>query len=127
MCEVNYSIQKKKSENSKYTYKNNEQGSQIFIFEIVLKDKSGELNTIRKIKKGNQGNLISSLESIQYDLIDKVKVSVLNTNDINNEIKARLTIDHTTTYTTLMSNEIYLEFNKNSYGYLECNYNIPNY
>ncbi len=127
MCEVNYSIQKKKSENSKYTYKNNEQGSQIFIFELVLKDKSGELNTIRKIKKGNQGNLISSLESIQYDLIDKVKVSVLNTNDINNEIKARLTIDHTTTYTTLMSNEIYLEFNKNSYGYLECNYNIPNY
>lgn len=127
MCEVNYSIQKKKSENSKYTYKNNEQGSQIFIFELVLKDKSGELNTIRKIKKGNQGNLISSLESIQYDLIDKVKVSVLNTNDINNEIKARLTIDHSTTYTTLMSNEIYLEFNKNSYGYLECNYNIPNY
>ncbi len=127
MCEVNYSIQKKKSENSKYTYKNNEQGSQIFIFELILKDNSGELNTIRKIKKGNQGNLISSLESIQYDLIDKVKVSVLNTNDINNEIKARLTIDHTTTYTTLISNEIYLEFNKNSYGYLECNYNIPNY
>lgn len=127
MCEVNYSIQKKKSENSKYTYKNNEQGSQIFIFELVLKDKSGELNTIRKIKKGNQGNLISSLESIHYDLIDKVKVSVLNTNDINNEIKARLTIDHSTTYTTLMTNEIYLEFNRNSYGYLECNYNIPNY
>lgn len=127
MCEVNYSIQKKKSENSKYTYKNNEQGSQIFIFELILKDNSGELNTIRKIKKGNQGNLISSLESIQYDLIDKVKVSVLNTNDINNEINTKITIDHTTTYTTLMSNEIYIEFNKNSYGYLECNYNIPNY
>ena len=127
MCEVNYSIQKKKSENSKYTYKNNEQGCQIFIFELVLKDKSGELNTIRKIKKGNQGNLISSLESIQYDLIDKVKVSVLNTNDINNEIKARITVDHSTTYTTLITNEIYLEFNRNSYGYLECNYNIPNY
>jgi hypothetical protein len=126
MCEVNYSIQKKKNENSKYTYKNNEQGSQNFIFEIILKDKSGELTTIRKIKKGNQGNLISSIESIIYETVDKVKMSILNTNDINNEITIKLNIDHSTTYTTFISNEIYIEFNKNSYGYLECNYNIPN-
>lgn len=126
MCEVNYSIQKKKNENSKYTYKNNEQGSQNFIFEIILKDKSGELTTMRKIKKGSQGNLISSIESIIYETVDKVKVSILNTNDINNEITVKLNIDHNTTYTTFVSNEIYLEFNKNSYGYLECNYNIPN-
>jgi hypothetical protein len=126
MCEVNYSIQKKKNENSKYTYKNNEQGSQNFIFEIILKDKSGELTTIRKIKKGNQGNLISSIESIIYETVDKVKISILNTNDINNEITVKLNIDHNTTYTTFISNEVYLEFNKNSYGYLECNYNIPN-
>lgn len=126
MCEVNYSIQKKKNENSKYTYKNNEQGSQNFIFEIIFKDKSGELTTIRKIKKGNQGNLISSIESIIYETVDKVKMSILNTNDINNEITIKLNIDHSTTYTTFISNEIYIEFNKNSYGYLECNYNIPN-
>jgi hypothetical protein len=126
MCEVNYSTQKKKNENSKYIYKNNEQGSQNFIFEIILKDKSGELTTIRKIKKGNQGNLISSIESIIYETVDKVKISILNTNDINNEISVKLNIDHSTTYTTFISNEIYLECNKNSYGYLECNYNIPN-
>lgn len=122
MCEVNYSIQKKKTENSKYTYKNNEQSNQNFIFEIILKDKSGELTTIRKIKKGTQGNLISSIESIIYETVDKVKISILNTNDINNEIIIKLSIDHNTTYTTFMSNDIYLEFNKNSYGYLECNY-----
>lgn len=126
MCEVNYSIQKKKTENSKYTYKNNEQGNQTFIFEIILKDKSGELTTIRKIKKANQGNLISSIDAIIYETVDKVKMSILNTNDINNEINIKLSIDHNTTYTTFISNEIYIEFNKNSYGYLECNYNIPN-
>jgi hypothetical protein len=36
MCEVNYTIQKKKNENSKYTYKMNEQGSQIFVFELLI-------------------------------------------------------------------------------------------
>lgn len=97
MCEVNYSIQKKKTENSKYTYKNNEQSNQNFIFEIILKDKSGELTTIRKIKKGTQGNLISSIESIIYETVDKVKISILNTNDINNEIIIKLSIDHNTT------------------------------
>ena len=35
MCEVNYSIQKKKSENSKYSLINNEQDSPLFIFEII--------------------------------------------------------------------------------------------
>lgn len=125
MCEVNYSIQKKKLENSKYTYKNNENGSQIFIFEVILKDDNGEFNTIRKIKKGNQGNLISSLDTILYSKIDKVKISVLDSNNINNQIDVKITIDHSSTYTTYMTNEIYIEMNKNSYGYLECNYNIP--
>ena len=127
MSEVNYSIQKKKQENSKYIYKNNEHGSQIFIFEVVLKDVDNESNTIRKIKKGNQGNLISSNESILYQQIDKINVSVLDTNNINNQINAKIMLDHSATYTTYVTHEIYLEFNKNSKGFLECNYNIPSY
>ena len=86
MCEVNYSITKKKSENSKYTYKNNEQGSQIFIFELVLTNDKNETSTIRRIKKGNQGNLISSDDSIKYNKIDKIKISVLDSNNLNNQI-----------------------------------------
>lgn len=127
MSEISYSIQKKKLENSKYNYKNNEQGSTIFIFELVLKDENGEYNTIRKIKKGNQGNLISSLDMIYYSKIEQIKISVLDSNNINNEINAKIEIDHSMTYTTYITNEIYLEFNKNSYNYLECNYNIPVY
>jgi hypothetical protein len=124
MCEVNYTIQKKKFDTKKFNLKNNEQGNQIFVFEIILKDKTGEFNTLRKIKKGNQGNLISSHETIHYDLVDKINMSILNTNDINNEINIKIDIDHNTSNTTLMSHEIYLEFNRNIYGYLECNYNI---
>ncbi len=127
MSEITYTIQKKKQENSKCLYKNNEHGSQIFIFEVVLKDDDNEINTIRKIKKGNQGNLISSTDSILYQKIDQVKVSVLDTNNINDQINAKISIDHSATYTTYVSHEIYLEFNKNSKGFLECNYNIPSY
>jgi len=125
MCEVNYSITKKKSENSKYTYKNNEQGSQIFIFELVLTNDKNETSTIRRIKKGNQGNLISSDDSIKYNKIDKIKISVLDSNNLNNQIQAKIVLDRTTTYTTYITNEIYIEFNKNNSGFLECNYNIP--
>ena len=124
MSENTYTIQKKIS---KCFYKNNENGSQIFIFEIVLKENDLSFNTIRKIKKGNQGNLISSSESILYQKIDHVIVSILDTNNINNIINAEIYIDHSTTYTTHISNDIYLEFNKNSDNFLECNYNIPSF
>lgn len=124
MSENTYTIQKK---NSKCFYKNNEHGSQIFIFEVVLKENDLSFNTIRKVKKGNQGNLISSSDSILYQTINRVKVSILDTNNINNIINVEIFIDHSTTYTTHISNQIYLEFNKNSNNFLECNYNIPSF
>jgi len=124
MCEVNYIIQKKKPENSKYTYKMNEQGSQLFVFELIFRNNDGINSTIRKIKRGNQGNIISSADNILYNNIERVKISVLDSNNINNQIQAKIILDHTTTYTTYITNEIYLEFNKNN-NYLECNYNIP--
>ena len=124
MCEVNCTIQKKKIENSKYTYKMNEQGSQIFIFEIIFRNIEGNNFTIRRIKKGNQGNIISTTDKILYNNIDRIKMSVLDSNNINNQIEARIVLDHSTTYTTYITNEIYLEFNNNN-NYLDCNYNIP--
>ena len=47
--EINYNIQKRKSDNSKYIYTNNENDSQIYIFELALKDKFNNINTIRRI------------------------------------------------------------------------------
>ena len=92
----------------------------------ILKDNNNELNTIRKIKKYNQGNLISSSDSILYQKIDQVTVSILNANNINELINAKIIINHSATYTTYTSPDIYLEFNKNSKGLLECIYNIIN-
>jgi len=123
MCEVNYTIQKKKTENSKYTYKMNEQDSQIFVFEFIFRNNEGINTTVRKIKKGTQGNVISSSDEILYNNIDKIKISILDSNNINNQIQAKIILDHSTTYTTYLTNELYLEFNNNK-NFLECNYNI---
>ena len=124
MCEVNYSIQKKKLENSKYILNNKEDGTQIFIFELIFNNEHNLNSTIRRIKKNNQGNLVSLDDSIMYDKVMAVKIAVLNINNINNEINIDIEIDHSSTYTTFISNDIYLEFNKNAFGCLECNYNI---
>lgn len=124
MCEVNYTIQKKKTENSKYTYKMNEQGSQIFVFELVFRNNEGINTTIRRIKRGNQGNVISSSDEILYNNIERIKISILDSNNINNQIQAKIILDQSTTYTTYITNEIYLEFNNNN-NFLDCNYNIP--
>ena len=124
MCEVNYSITKKKNANSKYTCGNNEESDQIFIFEIILKDMHKNSNTIRKNKKGCNGVILDSDDEITYDNIQKVQMNILDSTNINNEISARVIIDHSASYTIHMTSEVYLEFNKNNSGYLECKFNL---
>jgi hypothetical protein len=124
MYEINYSVQKKKQENSKYALMNNEQDSQLFIFEIILKTLEDKSITIRKIKKGTQGMLISSEDNIKYSDIDRIKISILDSNNLKNEITTKITIDHKTNYTTYLDSIIYLEFNSNSSGLLISNYNF---
>jgi len=125
MSEVNYSIPKKKTENSKYIYKINEQNSQIFIFEIIFYDYEGKNSKIRRIKRGSQGNVVSEADNIIYKNIEYIKIAILDSNNIKNQIQAKIILDHSTTYTTYITNEIYLEFNSDKNGYMECNYNIP--
>lgn len=124
MYEINYSVQKKKLENSKYSLMNSEQDTQLFIFEIVLKTLDDKNIIIRKIKKGTQGILISSEDNIKYSNIEKIKVSILDSNNLKNEITAKITIDHKTNYTTYLDSIVYLEFNSNSSGLLIANYNF---
>ena len=49
---------------------------------------------------------------------------LVNSNNINDQINVEISINHLKTFTTYLSKKIYLEFNKNSKGFLECNYNI---
>ena len=122
--EVNYNIQKKKSDNSKYTYRNNEIDSQTYIFELILKDKFNNFKVIRRIKKCNQGNLISSDDNIIYNSIDKYRLTVLDANYPDKSIIIKDTINHNMTTNTFMSNDIYLEINQDHSKLMDINYHI---
>jgi len=122
--EINCNIQKKKSEQSKYTYKNNEVDSQTYIFELILKNKFNKVNVIRRIKKCNQGNLISSDDNIQYNMIEKYKLTVLDANYPDKPIIIKESVNHSLTTTTFINNEIYLEINQNINNLMDINYHI---
>jgi hypothetical protein len=122
--EINYNIQKKKSEQSKYTYKNNEVDSQTYIFELILKDKFNQLKVIRRIKKCNQGNLVSDEDAINYNMIEKYKLTVIDVNYPEKPIIIKETLNNSLTTNTFLNNEIYLEINQISNNYLDFNYHI---
>jgi hypothetical protein len=122
--EINYSIQKKKSELSKYTYKNNEVDSQIYIFELILKDKLNQLKVIRRIKKCNQGNLVSDDDAIDYNSIKKFKLTVININNPEKPIIVKELLNNSLTTNTFINNDIYIEINQVTNNYLDFNYHI---
>ena len=122
--EIDYNIHKKKIEQSKYTYKNNENDSQTYIFELILKDKSNNLKIIRRIKKCNQGNLVSIDDNISYNTIEKYKLTILDINYPDKPIIIKNYIKHTLTTNTYLTDDIYLEINEISTNLLEFNYHI---
>lgn len=63
--------------------------------------------------------LISSEDNIKYSDIDRIKISILDSNNLKNEITTKITIDHKTNYTTYLDSIIYLEFNSNSSGLMK--------
>jgi hypothetical protein len=122
--EINHNIPKKKNEQTKYTYKQNEVDSQIYIFELILKDKNSSINIIRRIKKSNQGNLISVNDNIMYNTIDKYKLSVLDVNHPDKPIIVKGNINSLLTTNTCVTDEIYLEIIETKNSMLEFNYHI---
>jgi hypothetical protein len=122
--EINYNIRKKKQDPSKYTYKNNEIDSQTFIFELVLKDKFNQHSVFRRIKKCNQGNLISPDDNISYKMIEKYKLTVLDANDPVKPIIVKDNIDHTLSTNTFLNNDIYLEITQSVNNLMDLNYHI---
>ena len=121
--EITYVNNKKKSEQSKYVYKNNELDSQTFIFELILKNKMNQNQTIRKIMKSNQGCLISYEDDIKYDIMQRYKLTVIDVNNMNEIIIIKDIIDHSLSTNTFMDEKIYLEITHTNM-LLNINYNI---
>jgi hypothetical protein len=122
--EINHNILQKKSNASKYTYTNNGTSPQIYIFELILKDKSDNINIIRHIRKCNQGNIVSDEDNIKYDLINKYKLTVIDVNYPDKVIFVEELLDHSLTMNTFYNNNIYLEISQNINKLLCFNYKI---
>ena len=122
--EINHNTPQKKSCISKYTYTNNGISPQIYIFELILKDKSNNINTIRHIRKCNQGNIVSDEDNIKYDLIEKYKLTVIDVNYPDKIIFVEEDLDHSLSINTFYNNDIYLEISQNANKLLCFNYKI---
>ena len=121
--EINHN-QKKNNDHSKYIYKKDKIDSQTFIFELALKDKFNNIQVIRKIIKGNQGNIMSNENNIPYEIILKYKLTIIDANDTENIFIIKNSIDHTLTTNTFLNNDVYLEITQNSEKYMDFNYHI---
>jgi len=122
--EINHS--QKKSQTSKYIYINNSTDPQIYIFELVLKDKLNNDNIIRHIIKSNQGNIVSDEDNIKYELIEKYKLTVIDVKYPDKIILVEKPLDHTLTMNTFYNNNIYLEISQSINKLLCFNYKINN-
>ena len=112
--EINLNNNKKKSEQSKYTYKTNESDSTTLIFELVLKDKNNENIIIRRIKKSNQGVLITPEDNIKYNMMERYRLTIIDVNFPDNVICVKDNINHMLSTNTFMNNMIYLEISEMS-------------
>ena len=110
---------------SKYIYTLNEQDTQMFVFEIILKKINQKNKIIRKIKKTKQGSLITFDENIVFSEINKIELTAININDPTNEITVNLSLDQNKKFSTYIDSKIYLEFYA-TIDKLEANFNILN-
>jgi len=122
--EFNYNISNKKNEISKYTYQNNEAGSQTYIFELIIKDKTNNVKVIRSIKKCNQGKIVSTNDNICYDTINKYKLTVLDINYPDKPTIIKEKVNNFLTTNSYLVKNIYIEINQTTNNMLEFNYSI---
>lgn len=111
---------------SKYTYRINEEESEMFVFELVLKkfDQNKNLK-LRRAKNSRTGKLIGLEDNIKYNDVKKIIVSAIDVNNPNIDINAECTLNHSNKHTLILKNNIFIEF-FDSNGILESNYNIVN-
>ena len=115
---------------SKYTYRINEEESEMFIFELVLKKFNKEFNKdktlkLRRIKNSRTGQLISFDDNITYNDIKKINISAIDINNPSKDISVECILNHSNKHTLILKNNIFIEFYEIN-GNLESNYNIIN-
>lgn len=122
--EISTISQSKKYDHSKYIYKTNEADSTTFIFELIIKDKMNQTQTIRRLKNYTQGDLITIDDGIKYDMTTKYKLTVLDINFPDKPIIIKESLDHSLSTNTFINDQIYLEFIQSYDNFMNISYHI---
>lgn len=122
--EIGYRSQDKSYNLSKHVCSSHEIISHTFIFEIILKDNANNFRAIRKIKKTNQGSLLSSDDNIVYSNIERYKLTVLDADNPDKSVVIKRHINHSLPSNTFQNNNIYIEILQASDNSMGMNYYI---
>lgn len=111
---------------SKYTYRINEEESDMILFELVLKKFNQNKNLkLRRMINSHNGKLIESKDNIKYDNIKEITISIIYVNNTDKVVNMDCILNQSNKNTLILKNNIFIEF-FNSNGILESNYNIIN-
>lgn len=108
---------------SKYNYRINENESEMFIFEVVLKKFNHKNQKIRIIKDCRIGQLLTLENDINYNDIKKIYITAIDINNPSKEIKVECILNQSNKHTLIFDNNLFIEFYEKN-GFLESNYNI---
>ena len=108
----------------KYNCSNNEIPSQIYLFELIIKNKNTKNITLRKIKNQKNAKLISLTDNIIYDDIEKIQLSVIDFNNPENKINMKFKLKKNITSAFIKNSKINLSISKITQGFTECNYQL---
>ena len=95
-----------------------------FQFELYIYGKNIRQKYFKKIENKNYSDLIKFSDNILLSDIDnyKIKLSVLNYNNVIEEYTIEDTINHNLLNNTHNNGTLYIEFTQNNNGYVLCNY-----
>jgi hypothetical protein len=110
---------------SKYNYRINENETEMFIFEVVLKKFTHKNQKLRIIKDCRIGQLLTIDNNINYNDIKKIMITAIDINNPHKEIMVECLLNQTNKHTLFFNNDLFIEFYEKD-GLLESNYNIIN-
>lgn len=110
---------------SKYNYRINENETEMFIFEVILKKFNHRNQKLRIIKDCRIGQLLTVINNINYNDIKKVLITAIDINNPNKEIIVECILNQSNKHTLFFNNDLFIEFYEKN-GLLESNYNIIN-
>ena len=92
-----------------------------YLFDLKIIFKNNNQKNFRKIQNKKKAELISLMNNIKYDTIEKFEINIIILpHGIDKIYTLNGTIDSTYNTSTKSNNYIYIEFTKNIHGYNIC-------